>query len=252
MYGYRTGYSVPARPRTAFSPLLLSEVAEMWDPAHGLDLVTGNRVRAWTGRKIGRTVQQLSTQQQPVWSATAMGGGPGIGFDGTDDMLAAAASGWFPSGNAPLEIWTVVQQDARAATDTANRSAITYGNGVFASDMRQRRNTSAGTLTDRYQITVGTGTTTSTPSYDNVNFVSRHVLRIRAGADVTRYAIDAFPYAQTTIARNTAGTNLVFGGLVGGGQHWLGAMSYIVFVNGLLGDIASDELLTWALARRNL
>lgn len=250
MYGYRTGYSVPARPRTAFSPLLLSEVAEMWDPAHGLDLVTGNRVRAWTGRKTGRTVQQLATHQQPVWSATAMGGGPGIGFDGIDDMLAASSSGWFPSGNAPMEIWPITQQDARAATDTSIRAAITYGNGNFANDLRQRRNAAAGA--DRYQITVGSGTTTNSPSYDNVSFVSRHVLRVRAEENVTRYSIDDSPLAQTTIARNTSGTKLVFGGLIGGGQYWHGAMSYIVFVNGLLGDIAAAEMLTWALARRNL
>lgn len=250
MYGYRTGYSVPARPRTAFSPLLLPEVAEMWDPAHGLDLVTGNRVRAWTGRKTGRTVQQLATQQQPVWSATAMGGGPGIGFDGIDDMLAAGSSGWFASGSAPMEIWPILQQDARAATDTSIRAAIVYGNGNFANDTRQRRNASAGA--DRYQITVGGGTTTNSPSYDSIDFVSRHVLRIRCEESLTRYAIDASPLAQTVITRSNPGTNLVFGGLVGGGQHWLGAMSYIVFVNGLLGDVAAAEMLKWALARRNL
>lgn len=250
MYGYRTGYSVPARPRTAFSPLLLPEVAEMWDPTHGLDLVTGNGVRAWSGRKIGRTVQQLSTQQQPVWSATAMGGGPGINWDGIDDLLAASSTGWFPSGNAPLEIWPIVQQDARSATDTSIRAAITYGNGNFANDLRQRRTGSGGV--DRYQITVGSGSTTNSTNYENVSFVSRHVLRVRAEAEVTRYSIDASPLAQTTIARNTPGTNLVFGGLVGGGQYWHGAMSYIVFVNGLLGDIATAEMLKWALARRNL
>lgn len=250
MYGYRTGYSVPARPRTAFSPLLLPEVAEMWDPAHGLDLVTGNRVRAWTGRKTGRTVQQLATQQQPVWSATAMGGGPGIGFDGIDDMLAAASSGWFASGSAPMEIWPILQQDARAATDTSKRAAIVYGNGNYNSDLRQRRNATTGA--DVYNITVGSGAAANSVSYHGTSFVSRHVLRILAEPDTTRYAIDANPLLQTDIARNTPGTNLVFGGLVGGGQHWLGAMSYIVFVNGLLGDVAAAEMLKWALARRNL
>ncbi|MEH0069167.1 hypothetical protein V6L77_00720 [Pannonibacter sp. Pt2-lr] len=98
---------------------------------------------------------------------------------------------------------------------------------------------------------MGSGTTTNSPSYDSIDFVSRHVLRIRCEESLTRYAIDASLLAQTVITRNNPGTNLVFGGLVGAGSTGC-AMSYIVFVNGLLGDVAAAEMLKWALARRNL
>lgn len=233
-----------------FPPFLLGDdLLEVWDARRGITLGLGSRVSAWSGRKMGRTVTQAQMNQQPLLLPNAFGGAPCVGFDGVDDKLDGSSLGWFPSGNAPLEVWAIVQQDARAAVDTSTRAAVVYGDGNYISDLRHRRNATTGL--DRYNVTVGAGTATNSVNYHGISFVSRHVLRIRAEEAATYYTIDNNPFAQTTIDRNTPGTNLAFGGLIGGGQYWNGSIAYVLFTK-LLGGVAEENLRTWALLQRRI
>lgn len=233
-----------------FPPFLLGDdLLEVWDARRGITLGLGSRVSAWTGRKAGRTVAQQQMNQQPLLLQTTFGGAPCVGFDGVDDKLDGSSLGWFPSGNAPLEVWAIVQQDARAAVDTSIRAAVVYGDGNYNSDLRHRRNATTGL--DLYNVTVGSGIAANSVSYHGISFVSRHVLRIRADQDVTLYSIDSNPFAQTTIDRNTPDSNLAFGGLIGGGQHWNGSIAYVLFTK-LLGGVAEENLRTWARLQRRI
>lgn len=233
-----------------FPPFLLGDdLFEVWDARRGITLGLGTHVSAWSGRKAGRTVAQAQMNQQPLLLPTAFGGAPCVGFDSVDDYLSANSTGWFPSGNQPFEIWCLAQQDARAATDRSLRAAVVYGGGSFNSDVRFRRNTNSGQ--DIFQITVGSGSAANSASYPGVSFVSRHMLRIRAEESVTRYTIDNNSFAQTTIDRNTPGTNLAFGGLVGGSQYWNGSIAYVLFTK-LLGGVAEENLRAWALLQRRI
>jgi hypothetical protein len=234
-----------------WSPLNLgSALLAWWSADYGLTL-SGSAVSAWADRKHGYTLTQSSPAARPIFSATGFGGAACLIHDGIDDCLYnLAATGWFPTGSAGLEMHGVGQQDAPAVSDTALRCFVALGNSSFNTDMRQRRQEVSGV--NRYQITLGNGAGGASLRYDAVDFSSRHLSWQRAESGQVLYSIDGNAPASAVNAKSVTAEQFAIGSLPNGSsQYWLGRVRHVILTNLLTTDQAA-QLTTYLMQERYL
>jgi hypothetical protein len=181
-----------------WSPLDLgASLLGWWDASHGVTHSSG-AVSAWAD-KIGPYSAEEATNQ-PVFSATSFNGGPGITFDGSNDLLTVASQP-FPSGTTPCEIWLVCDLPGTAGSP---QPLFTYG-GASNATMRRIVRVSGNAL-NFGSDNAGTPVVVQDNSQD---WGGRRVLRMRITATELRYAIDGGALSSATTVAPTTGTTRV-------------------------------------------
>src|SRR5882672_754796 len=105
-----------------WSPLNASSIVAWWDPQLTSSITfNGSNVAAISDRKSGIVASQGTGANQPVWSATARNGKPGMSFNGTTQILTFSPA-LLPSGDNPLTIAI-----AGFLADAVNRYVFDYG-----------------------------------------------------------------------------------------------------------------------------
>jgi phage-related protein len=106
-------------------------------------------VASWPDTVAALSPAQATGSLQPVKSATACNGQPGVTFDGVDDLLSVESTTGIPTGSTSGEIWIAA---VSAANNGTTQPFVRYGAGVGA--YRGVAKTSSRT------ISVSDGTTT--------------------------------------------------------------------------------------------
>jgi hypothetical protein len=143
-----------------YNPLysLRNKLVGYWDASDASTLfLSGSSVTMWRDKVAGYPLTQGSLPAQPTYSATSLGGGPGVLFDGIDDnlVITPAPSG-FPVGATPFELWVLCAL-LNDPLEAATLYPVSYGNS--GSDIRALcRITSVGGANRLQARFTGTGT----------------------------------------------------------------------------------------------
>jgi len=108
----------------SWTPADLASTVAWWDASDaGSVTVAGGIASAWRDKKNGIVASNDAASQRPAYSATALGGKPGLTFDGVDDRLAFPTNAFLPIGTSPVTVLIV----ARAGAVAGDMAIMTWG-----------------------------------------------------------------------------------------------------------------------------
>jgi hypothetical protein len=215
---------------------------QYWGPKGSITLGP-TRVSLWTDIVAGynATNGDATEGTRPIYSATVFNGGPGVQFDGVDDVLTLTLSGQFPSDATPSELWLLAQNDAASSA----RMFLSYGSG----------NTTSRALGDVGTLARGfVGNTAGTIGVDGVagSFAGRSVLRLEVGATQSIITIDAVASSPVAVTpTTTTPTRLRLGAspAVAPGNPAQGTIVAAMITNSL-STAKAAALQSWLISRR--
>ncbi|HEV7352580.1 MAG TPA: hypothetical protein VGN74_05565 [Brevundimonas sp.] len=206
--------------------------------------VSGVSVTAWADEVAGYVVNPGTSSTRPAVSDAGFGGARAIQFDGVDDYLNMFAPTTFPAGGSASEIWLIGQNTA-LVTDAGARVGASYGDGVFSSDRRLRRNTST---TNILQATSGNISVAG----GGAALTTRHVLRAIFGVSSIAVEVDNLSRDTAAATLSTNRNQFAIGAIPNGSlQFWQGLIRDVLVTDPLTAEQAA-WLYQWALPRRNL
>lgn len=193
--------------------------------------LTGNLVNSITDKRSGGVFSQTISASKPVLNATAINGRPSIIADEVDDYLESAVTpGAYPTGPAPLEIWSLAAPTTLAA-DNSERWIISYGGGANTT-RRHGRGVSGGQIQARTRA--GTGSGTQFAGSSNPQYLGVHAVRSIYGADGTlSVEIDGQGAVTqaSTIATTTGRARLFANDATSPGNFFGGAFNSLYLIN---------------------
>lgn len=216
-----------------------SSLLGWWDASHGVTHSSGS-VSAWVDR-VG-SYSAAEATNQPTYSATSFNGGPGITFDGTDDLLTVASQP-FPSGTNSSEIWLVCDLPGMAAS---SQPLFAYGGSANGSVRRIVR--ASGNVLNFGADNTGTPVVVQDNSQD---WGGRRVLRMKVTATELRYAIDGSALSSATALTPSTGTTRVRIGASTLASPTFGNVIFSdILITSALDNSQQTRMNKWALWRR--
>lgn len=263
------GLLIPMREQAGGNPynplaVLGTDLIAWWDAdssywgANGNMTLEVDRVTSWKDIVAGYDATQSSgSSARPTFSATGFNGGPGVSFDGSDDVLTSTTAGLLavlPVAANASELWVLIQQDALPADATA-RYAVTYGNTALNNSRAIGRFVSAGV--NRGRGNVGDNTSALSRIGTIVDLSTRHVERwqIQAPAGTSVLTIDGIAEgsvaADPTLAATVSRLRLGASANTSANAFWQG-QAVAVLVTKPLSSGNAAALQSWLLGRRRL
>lgn len=199
------------------------------------------RVTSWNDIINGNALTQTSgASARPTWSMTAYAGvSPGVDFDGSDDQVAAAATGFgLPSGSASSEYWALINQSA----DTATAQRCVFNNGSTNGGRMMRR--SVGTGVTRAGAAAGNSAGSLLSIVGTSDSTGRHVLRATFASATETISDDGTQENSIAFGPNTLLTDasgpIRIGAQTAVANFWLGQIVCVMVTNPLSVGAATN------------
>jgi len=250
----------PYNPATALGTDLLA----WWDAdssywgANGNMTLEVDRVTSWKDIIAAYDATQTSgSAARPTFSATGFNGGPGVSFDGSDDVLTSTTAGLLavlPVAANASELWTLVQQDALPADATA-RYALAYGATALTNTRGVGRAVAGGV--NRGRGNTGNGAAANAQNGSTVDLSTRHVERWQVQAPAGSSILSVDGVNEGTLSADPTAANAVNRLRLGSSANttaalfWQGQIA-VAIVTKALTAAQSAPLQSWLLARRRL
>jgi hypothetical protein len=205
--------------RTAWTPYRIGPTVSLWldaSDASTLTLTSSNTVSQWKDKSgYGNNAIQSAGAIQPVYSATTMGGYPGVSFDGAAQKMTFSAAN-------TLSMAAVLRTDSGCV-------ALGGAFGVNAADAGLRRGNSTPTTGWGSGSLSGDITGTSTTNWIN----GTNLLTNAEGTNtVMTVAKPSNSFAVTAIGH-------YYGG---GGRYWKGTMTELILFDSTLAPADQQKL----------
>lgn len=221
-----------------WTPLNLgTSLVAWWDAQYlpNLTLSVG-AASAWLDRKSGILAVQATGAKQPVWSATARNGKPGLTFTASSSQTLTFTPAGFPTGSSAVSIFIGAFGSGAQAFGTAFAYGTAAGNQTF----RFRTNVSG--------IAEYSNGVLSLDGSTWVNVDSAATVTIPAGASPT---VTLFQDGNAGAAGAAATQNLTTGGAAigaienGSSNFWNGVIQQIVVTSNALTTCQRQKLEGW-------
>lgn len=224
--------------RTLWTPLNLgSTLVEWWDAQDTAKMTfnSGN-VASWTGEKAGIVVSQATAANQPIYSATARNGKPGLTFDGVRTLLSASSPGLPATA-------TAYSAAVAAYSNNSGFRVVLAWDGASGNAARREIGEAGGSPFDAYFFTCGA------MSADGVlwNGADKFLYGQGDGVGTLTSITDggAPVTAAYTPAAADATSAVSIGATTAGSAMWLGVIQQVLIMSAVLTTSQRQKLEGW-------